>query len=580
VRITYSTGESLTRVSRSLLPSPYQNTVTVTMSLQQQHLKALKEGQIQLALQAIKQDATISQRRAAAIYSVPQRTLSDRRAGRSSRADSAPKSRKLDNNEEEVIVKHILELVGRGFAPRLAAVADMANSLRTERNMGHVGVNWPSTFVKRRPELQMSFNRKYDYKRALCEDPGTIQAWFRLVANMKAKYGIQDEDTYNFDETGFMMGQISTGAVVTASERRGRPKAVQPGNREWTTVIQGINATGWAIPPFIIFKGRHHLSAWYKEEDLPQDWVIAVSDNGWTTNKLGLQWLKHFDEHTKKRVIGSHRLLVIDGHESHDSLQFQQYCKDNKIITICMPPHSSHLLQPLDVGCFAPLKKAYGRQAEDLMRNRITHITKLEFLPCFKRAFDAAITPSNIQGGFRGAGLVPFDPERVIMGLDVQLRTPSPPPVNNEPWQSQTPSNTLELGSQSTLVKARIQRHIDSSPTSMVEAFEKVAKGAAIIAHKLALAQQEIAELRAANEAAMRRKLHKRKRVKAEGTLTIGDGARLTTLNEFGARSDGKKAKKRVRTEGGEPSQRRCGRCNKTGHNARTCKQTEEVVAE
>ena len=85
-----------------------------------------------------------------------------------------------------------------------------------------------------------------------------------------------------------MMGQISTGSVVTASERRGRPKAVQQGNREWTTVIQGINATGWAIPPFIIFKGRHHLSAWYKEGDLPHDWVIAVSENGWTTNKLGL----------------------------------------------------------------------------------------------------------------------------------------------------------------------------------------------------------------------------------------------------------------------------------------------------
>jgi hypothetical protein len=89
---------------------------------------------------------------------------------------------------------------------------------------------------------------------------------------------------FNFDEAGFMMGQISTEAVVTASERRGRPKAVQQGNREWTTVIQGINATGWAIPPFIIFKGRHHLSAWYKEENMPQDWVIAVSKIGWTTN--------------------------------------------------------------------------------------------------------------------------------------------------------------------------------------------------------------------------------------------------------------------------------------------------------
>jgi hypothetical protein len=77
--------------------------------------------------------------------------------------------------------------------------------------------------------------------------------------------------------------------------------------------------TGWAIPPFIIFKGRHHLSAWYKEDSLPQDWIIAVSENSWTTNELGLQWLKHFDEHTKKRVVGTHRLLAIDGHESHNS---------------------------------------------------------------------------------------------------------------------------------------------------------------------------------------------------------------------------------------------------------------------
>jgi hypothetical protein len=50
-----------------------------------------------------------------------------------------------------------------------------------------------------------------------------------------------------------------------------------------------------------------------------------------------------------------------------------------------MPPHSSYLLQPLDVGCFGPLKKAYGRQVENLTRSYINHITKLEFLPAFKQ---------------------------------------------------------------------------------------------------------------------------------------------------------------------------------------------------
>jgi hypothetical protein len=125
-----------------------------------------------------------------------------------------------------------------------------------------------------------------------------------------------------------------------------------------------------------------------------------------------------------------------------------------------------------------------------------------------------------------------------------------------------------------------MQRHVDSSPTSIVAAFEKLSKGAAIIAHKLVLAQKEIAELKAANEAATRRKSYKRKRVQAEGTLTIEDGARLAALKDFGARSDGKKSKKVVGAEVGEPSQRRCTVCKKTGHNMRTCKYVAEVDLE
>ena len=140
----------------------------------QHNINALKEAQVQLALQALKNDATLSQRRAAAIYKVPQSTLSTRRAGRPSRADTMPNSRGLDNNEERVIVDHILELDARGFGPRLADVAAMANSLRAERNLGPVGTNWPSTFVKRQPELKVKFNRRYDYKRALCEDSGIV----------------------------------------------------------------------------------------------------------------------------------------------------------------------------------------------------------------------------------------------------------------------------------------------------------------------------------------------------------------------------------------------------------------------
>ena len=88
-----------------------------------------------------------------------------------------------------------------------------------------------------------------------------------------------------------------------------------------------------------------------------------------------------------------------------------------------MPPHSSHLLQPLDVSCFGSLKQAYGRQVEDLMRVHINHVSKLEFLCTFRAAFFASITKKNIQGGFARASLVLYDPERVLSKLNVKLHT-------------------------------------------------------------------------------------------------------------------------------------------------------------
>jgi hypothetical protein len=214
------------------------------MSQQRANLSAQKEAQLQIALQAIQRDATLTQRRAAAIYNVPQRSISNRLAGKPFRRDCTPNSMKPLKTEEDVIVKHILDLDERGWSPQLAAVKEMADSLLAERHRDPVGQNWAKSLVKRRAELKVKFNRKYDYKRALCEDPEIIQGWFRLVQNMRAKYGILDDDMYNFDESGFMMGVIANKSVVTGSEHLGRPKQLQQGNREWATTIQGINAMG------------------------------------------------------------------------------------------------------------------------------------------------------------------------------------------------------------------------------------------------------------------------------------------------------------------------------------------------
>jgi hypothetical protein len=86
-----------------------------------------------------------------------------------------------------------------------------------------------------------------------------------------AKYRIQEEDLYNFDETGFMMGMITTSMVITHADRCGKAKSIQPGNQEWATVIECINAKGWCIPPFVIVQGAYHLANWTTESGFPGD---------------------------------------------------------------------------------------------------------------------------------------------------------------------------------------------------------------------------------------------------------------------------------------------------------------------
>jgi hypothetical protein len=70
-----------------------------------------------------------------------------------------------------------------------------------------------------------------------------------------------------------------------------------------------------------------HLAFWYSDT-LPLDWVIGVSENGWTDNELGLTWLEHvFEKHTAHRTKGVYRLLILDGHSSHVTPEFDLFCK-------------------------------------------------------------------------------------------------------------------------------------------------------------------------------------------------------------------------------------------------------------
>jgi hypothetical protein len=110
-----------------------------------------------------------------------------------------------------------------------------------------------------------------------------------------------------------------------------------------------------------------------------------------------------------------------------------------------MLSHSSHLLQPLNVACFAPLKRSYSDGIAALARSYIHYISKETFLLAFKAAYDLTFTKENARAGFRGARLVLFNLDAVLSNLNVRLRTPTPLQRDDAAWEAKTPRNAKEL---------------------------------------------------------------------------------------------------------------------------------------
>jgi len=233
--------------------------------------------------------------------------------------------------------------------------------------------------------------------------PGTLPSlrdYFKRLTKLIRKHRLKPEDIFNMDEKGFLLG-ISAKAKVICRAGRRPPRVTQDGTREMLTVIECVCAALYMLPSFTIFKGKAHYMGWHTETNDP-DAVFVYSPNGWTDNELGLEWLHHFDRCTKDRE-GSNsrpRLLILDGYRSHITLEFCQYCLDH-ILLLCFPPHATHLLQPLDVGLFAPLQKYYGKDADDHIRETRTAVVKGTFRKFYSAAHRHAYTKENIKSAWR-----------------------------------------------------------------------------------------------------------------------------------------------------------------------------------
>ena len=143
--------------------------------------------------------------------------------------------------------------------------------------------------------------------------------------------------------------------------------------------------------------------------------MVTTTPSGWTNNDIGLEWLQRlFESHTTTNLP---RLLLMDGHGSHLSRGYWQHAIDRKIFLVCLPPHTSHLLQPLDVGVFAPESHWISEELNRPSLLGATSISPARMLELLAAARPRAFTYRNITRAWKKTGMVPLTPSVVLEKL-------------------------------------------------------------------------------------------------------------------------------------------------------------------
>lgn len=348
-------------------------------------------------------------------------TLSRRWRGvTASKGQSVEDHRFLNDNQEQELKNHIGRLCERCLPPTPAIVSQIAAKLAGKEP----GSNWCSRFVERhKDELDSRYLNSLDLQRHHADSVAKYEQYFDTVRSKMQEYDIRPEDCYNMDEKGFLMGRTHKAKRVFNKDLKASCKllgAGQDGSREWITVVGCICADGTALPPLLIYKSKANnvQDSWLEDFDAEKhDCWFTSSPNGWTTDEIGLKWLDRlFHERTKDKSRRRWRLLFVDGHGSHVTLPFLEKSYERRILVAVYPPHATHRLQPLDVGCFAPLATYYSQNLEQFTINSegFTNLQRRDFFRLFFPAWHEAFTEKNVASSWRKAGLFPFDPDVVL----------------------------------------------------------------------------------------------------------------------------------------------------------------------
>ena len=406
---------------------------------------------------------------AAKRYNVPRRTLDDRIKGRVEHGTNPGPSTVLTSEEEASLVAYLLYMAQHGFPLTPTMTKAFAWAIAIRSGKGHrfsdVGpsMHWWTNFRRRHPQLTLRKMDNLERSRAECLTPEIVNDYFDLLDKILTNNNLKHRprQIYNCDETFLPLDQTKEKAVTSKQAKSVYSQSL--GTTEHITLLCTGSASGAALPPMIVYPqgfpgGQYRFGG-------PDDSVYAKSESGWIDSELFYQWMKKI--FLKFAVPERPLLLIVDGHKSHITLDLIDLAKKNKIILFCLPPHTTHALQPLDVCVFRSLKTHFSRSLRAACFARKDFVvSKRDFARVVKEPFEKALSMSNIKSGFSTCGIFPFN--RNAIDKTKMFPAGSSSSSNNNNGSSSSSSSNNNNGSSSSTdldqSEAEVNQPLMSSP--------------------------------------------------------------------------------------------------------------------
>ena len=296
------------------------------------------------------------------------------------------------------------------------------------------GIDWLISFEKRHPEITKKRGEILTIARAKNMTPDVVNGFFDKFEKVvdENELALSPNSIWNCDETGLNTDHRSKKVFVAKGKKDVYIKSATAGKTNYSVLVCG-SASGSLMPPYTIYKGKNLYDNWTKGG--PTGAGYGVSKSGWMETANFEAWFTTMFvpavAKNKKPV-----LLLFDGHNSHISYPTVKMAMENNITILCLPPHMSHRLQPLDVGFFRPFKTLWRDELKSWARiTKYQSVTKPVFPSLLKKAWVKA-TSTSVSGGFKGKSWIIFGGKYFFLRrhnvflVILQVRVSSPLIVN------------------------------------------------------------------------------------------------------------------------------------------------------